>query len=65
VYAARGDFSTAERVLDAGERNAVDMLPVYHGVTQMLARRRATRFEEFVGPLPPPRAPDEEATEGP
>ena len=41
VYAARGDFETAATVLKAGERNALDMLPIYHGVTELLARRAA------------------------
>jgi Flp pilus assembly protein TadD len=41
VYAARGDFASAETVLDAGERNAVDMLPVHRGMTEFLTRRAA------------------------
>ncbi len=41
VYAARGDFSLAEAVLDAGERNAVDLLPVYDGVTKVLTQRES------------------------
>ncbi len=41
VYAARNDFPTAERVLEAGERNAVDMTPVWQGTTEVLARREA------------------------
>jgi hypothetical protein len=41
VYAARGDFVSAEKVLDAGERNALDMLPVHHGMTEFLERRAA------------------------
>jgi len=41
VYAARGDFETAATVLKAGERNALDMLPIYRGVTEVLTRRAA------------------------
>jgi len=44
VYAARGDFPMAESVLKAGERNAVDMLPVYDAVTEVLAKRESTRI---------------------
>ncbi len=45
VYAARGDFARAETVLAAGERNAVDMLPVHRGMTEFLARRAAAEDE--------------------
>ncbi|MEO6030145.1 MAG: O-antigen ligase family protein [Candidatus Binatia bacterium] len=41
VYAARGDFASAETVLNAGERNALDMLPVHRGMTEFLERRAA------------------------
>jgi O-antigen ligase len=41
VYAARGDFASAEMVLAAGERNALDMLPVHRGMTEFLERRAA------------------------
>src|SRR5439155_14333985 len=58
IYAARGDFSTAEGVLKAGERNAIDMLPIYDGVTEVLARRESTHVEDFVGPAAPPRGLD-------
>jgi tetratricopeptide (TPR) repeat protein len=56
IYAERGDFSTAEGVLKAGERDAIDMLPIYDGVTEVLARREATRVEDFMGPPAPSRA---------
>jgi hypothetical protein len=46
VYGARRDFETAERVLQAGERSAVDILPVYDGVTDVLSQREQARFEE-------------------
>jgi hypothetical protein len=48
VYGARGDFDTAESVLRAGERNALDVVPVYQGVTRMLAQRQSARVEAFV-----------------
>ena len=41
MYAARGDFASAETVLAAGERNALDMLPVHRGMTEFLERRAA------------------------
>jgi tetratricopeptide (TPR) repeat protein len=45
VYGTRRDFDTAERVLRAGERSAVDILPVYEGVTELLAQRESARFD--------------------
>jgi thioredoxin-like negative regulator of GroEL len=48
VYGARKEFETADRVLHAGQRSAVDILPVYEGVTQVLAQREAARFDEPV-----------------
>jgi tetratricopeptide (TPR) repeat protein len=56
VYAARGDFPAAESVLQAGERNALDMLPVYEGVTEVLARRESMGVEKLASAEPPPRA---------
>src|SRR5438132_1607700 len=56
VYAARGDFPAAESVLQAGERNALDMLPVYEGVTEVLARRESIGVEKLASAEPPPRA---------
>jgi Tfp pilus assembly protein PilF len=53
VYAARGDYEMAENVLDAGQRNAVDMLPVYDGVTEVLQRRESARSDDLVGPAAP------------
>lgn len=55
VYAARNDFPTAERVLDAGERNAVDMTPVWQGTTEVLARREAA-WSARLGDTDRPRA---------
>src|SRR5438034_849130 len=56
VYAARGDFPAAESVLQAGGRNALDMLPVYEGVTEVLARRESMGIEKVASAEPPPRA---------
>jgi tetratricopeptide (TPR) repeat protein len=39
VYAARGDFGSAESILRAGEQNAYDRLPIYQAMTEVLARR--------------------------
>ena len=61
VYAARGDFSAAESVLHAGEQNAFDMLPVYHGVTEVLARRESMGTAEAArAPFGPPALEDRE-----
>lgn len=48
VYAARGDFKTADIVLTAAQQNAVDMLPVYRGVNEVLSRRDAARVDEVI-----------------
>ena len=54
VYAARGDFPLAERVIEAGQRNALDMLPVYEGVTEVLTQRESAQDgDAFVGPEQP------------
>jgi hypothetical protein len=39
IYTARGDFASAEKVLQAGERHAVDMLPVYAASAEVIAKR--------------------------
>jgi hypothetical protein len=39
IYGARGDYGLAEQVLAAGERNAVDLLPVYDASAAVIARR--------------------------
>ena len=54
VYAARGDFRAAEGVLQAGQRNALDLLPVYEGVTEVLARRESEGIEKVARAEPPP-----------
>lgn len=57
IYAAARDFDTAERVLAAGEQHAIDMLPVYQGVTQVLAQREQARGEHpMLGTTPLARA---------
>src|SRR5438093_160877 len=54
VYAARGDFPLAERVIEAGQRNALDMLPVYEGVTEVLTQHESARdSDDFVAPEQP------------
>ena len=62
VYAARGDFGAAERVLRAGEQNAFDRLPVYQAMTEVLARRDTMPATEVVDPRPssPHTAADED-----
>jgi Tfp pilus assembly protein PilF len=63
VYAVRNDFPTAEKVLDAGERNAVDMTPVWQGITDVLAKREAAwavRVGESDVPRPLPASADEQ-----
>src|SRR5262249_6275360 len=39
VYTMNGDFPLAEKVVEAGERNAVDMLPVYDASADVIAKR--------------------------
>ncbi len=56
IYAERGDFDTADTVLEAGERNAVNMMPVYRGTTEVLTRREAARSADVVGPVAPRHA---------
>jgi hypothetical protein len=56
VYAARGDFKTADTVLEAAEQNAVDLLPVYRGVSEVIARRDAAHVDD--DPATPPAVLD-------
>jgi tetratricopeptide (TPR) repeat protein len=51
VYAARGDYASAEQVLAGGERNAVDRMPVYDAVTTVIAGREAAWAESLLAPL--------------
>ena len=46
VVSMHEESPLAERVLRAGEQSAVDILPVYDGVTEVLAEREAARFED-------------------
>ncbi len=39
IYTPRGDFALAEKVLEAGERNAVDMLPIYAASADVISKR--------------------------
>jgi len=59
VYAARGDFPSAERVLRDGEQNAFDRLPVYQAMTEVHARRDTVPASKVAEPSPP-SAPDDE-----
>jgi len=59
VYAARGDFDSAETVLEAGERNAVDLLPIHRGVAELVTKRENYR-RDSIGrdPVAAERDPD-------
>lgn len=46
VYAPRGEFDTAAAVLSVAQRNAIDLMPVYEGVTEVLAKRKAAERSE-------------------
>jgi len=48
VYAPRGQFDTASMVLAAAQRNAIDLMPVYEGVTEVLSRRRVAERSQQV-----------------
>ena len=51
IYAPRGDFALAEKVLEAGERNAVDMLPIYAASADVIAKReQAWTVHTAMGP---------------
>lgn len=39
IYTARGDFGLAEKVLEAGDRNALDMLPIYAASAEVIVKR--------------------------
>ncbi len=61
VYAKRGDFDMAETILAAGERNAIDLVPVYRGVTDVLTRRETS--SPTTGAATPPPAEGDSADE--
>jgi O-antigen ligase/tetratricopeptide (TPR) repeat protein len=58
VYAKRGDFDSADVVLDAGTRNADDMTPVYRGMTEVLSRR--DMLQPLIGVAPEPSDDDDD-----
>ena len=47
VYVPRGEFVLAEKVLEAGERNAVDMLPIYAASSDVIAKREQAWTERM------------------
>ena len=50
IYSARGDFALAEQVLEAGERNAVDMLPVYDASADVIVKREQAWADRMATP---------------
>ncbi len=50
IYSARGDFAAAEEVLKAGERHAVDMLPVYSASADVIAKREQAWAQHVAAP---------------
>jgi O-antigen ligase/tetratricopeptide (TPR) repeat protein len=50
IYGARGDFASAEQVLKAGERHAVDMLPVYTASADVIAKREQAWSQHMARP---------------
>jgi O-antigen ligase len=50
IYSARGDFASAEEVLKAGERHAVDMLPVYSASADVIAKREQAWADHVAAP---------------
>lgn len=58
VFAARGDFASAEQVLRVAQQNSQDMIPVYRGLTKVLTMREAARSDAEVGPPDAPPEPD-------
>lgn len=44
VFAAQGDFASAEHVLRVAQQNSQDMIPVYRGLTRVLTMRESARF---------------------
>jgi len=57
VYTVNGDFPLAEKVVEAGERNAVDMLPVYDASADVIAKREQAWSERVASPEPGPELP--------
>ena len=48
VFAARGDFTSAEQVLRVAQLNSQDMVPVYRGLTKVLTLRESARLDAAV-----------------
>jgi len=65
VYAARGDFPSAERVLRDGEQNAFDRLPVYQAMTEVHARRDTMPAAEVAEPRAPSADDEDVDDDGP
>src|SRR5262249_2838493 len=70
VYATQGAFPAAESVLAAGERNALDTVPVFRGVTEVLARRDSARTDGIAravttAPSPSSHGADQQTQEAP
>jgi O-antigen ligase len=57
VYAVQGNFPLAEKVVQAGERNAVDMLPVYDASSDVIAKREQAWSERVASREPGPELP--------
>jgi hypothetical protein len=55
IYAARGDFPSAEKVLAAGELHAIDMLPIYDAQADVVTQREEAWAEGL-----PTGEPDEQ-----
>ena len=63
VYATQGDFPAAESVLAAGERNALDTVPVFRGVTEVLARRDSAHTDGIARAVTAPSVSSEDEDE--
>jgi len=57
VYTVESNFPLAEKVVEAGERNAVDMLPVYDASSDVIAKREQAWSERVASPEPGPELP--------
>jgi len=57
IYTARSEFPLAEKVVAAGERNAVDLLPIYDASAEVIAKREEAWRERLASPEPAPELP--------
>jgi O-antigen ligase/tetratricopeptide (TPR) repeat protein len=57
VYTVQCNFPLAEKAVEAGERNAVDMLPVYNASADVIAKREDAWAERVASPEPGPELP--------